>query len=81
MAKARWTMTTKHKYSDDGWSEDGRKFCGVVLEAIKGVNFAERGWQEVWKEIWVEERKVHFKRGEESCGKKRSAITKEVNVG
>ena len=79
VVKARWTMTTKQKYGDEGWSEDGRKFYGLMLDAVKGVNFNERGWQEVWKEFWAEERKVHFKRGEEKSRKK--AATEEVDVG
>ena len=50
-AKARWTMTTKQKYSGDGWSEPGKKFYDVLLEAIKDVNFNEAGWQAVWEEF------------------------------
>ena len=41
-------MTTKQKYGDDGWSEPGKKFFDILLEAIKGVNFNEAGWQAVW---------------------------------
>ena len=32
VVKARWTMTTKQKYGDDGWSEPGKKFYDVLLK-------------------------------------------------
>ena len=72
-------MNTKQKYGDVGWSEPGKKFFDVLLGAIKGVDFNEAGWQAVWEKFWGEERKVHFKKEEDSCGKK--AAVEEVNMG
>ena len=79
MVKPRWTMNTKQKYGDEGWSEAGKKFYGVLLSAVKGVNFGTSEWQELWEVFWAEERKVHIKKGEDGHGRK--AATEEVDVG
>ena len=48
-----------------------------MLEAIKGINFNQAGWQAVWKGVREEEKKVHFKKEEGSHRKK----AEEVSVG
>ena len=62
--KARWTMTAKQRYGDEGWDNAGRKFYGLMLKAVQGVDFTKGEWQKLWKEFWLDEKKEHMKKGD-----------------
>ena len=67
------------QYGDEGWDKAGRKFYGLMLKAVQGVDFTKGEWQKLWKEFWLDEKKEHTKKGEDK-GNKKSA-TEEVEVG
>ena len=78
--KARWTMTTKPKYGDEGWNEAGRKFYTKVHEAMRGINFKEEEWVDVWKEFLEEEKNNHIKKGEKKSMDADAAEEEDVDV-
>ena len=78
--KARWTMTGKPKYGDEGWDRAGRKFYMKVYEAIRNTDFADEEWREAWNEFWKEERKNHVKGVKRGAGDVGDVEAEKVNV-
>ena len=57
------------QYGDEGWDKAGRKFYGLMLKAVQGVDFTKGEWQKLWKEFWLDEKKEHMKKGDGTSNK------------
>ena len=78
--RSRWTMTGKPRYADEGWNMEGKKFYTKVLEAVKGVNFEELEWVELWEEFWEAERSNLIKDEEKGWGRQREDVEEKPDI-
>ena len=60
---------------------EGKKFYTKVLEAVKGVNFEELEWVELWEEFWEAERSNWIKDEEKAWGRKREDTEEKPDIG